>query len=181
MPPTKHPIEIFNMPLEIRPETDQDYEAIRQINRLAFGRDVEAQLVDDLRAESFAKLSLVAVRQGQVVGHILFSDQPIVAESGTVSALLLAPLAVLPDFQRQGIGAALVREGLDQCRALGHQIVLLFGHPEYYPRFGFSAALARQITAPFAGDMFMAAELTDDAMDGLIGSITFTRPFQGIC
>src|SRR5713101_2267177 len=92
----------------IRPATTADHEAIRQVNRLAFGEDAEARLVDALRDGGYVRVSLVAEQAGQVVGHILFSDVPIITEGGTVSAIALAPLAVLPDFQKQGIGSALV-------------------------------------------------------------------------
>src|SRR5690606_7453426 len=103
-------------PLSIRPESPADLEAIRQVNRLAFGEDDEANLVDALRDGGFVRFSLVAEQDGQIVGHILFSDLPIITTSGTVPALALAPMAVLPEFQRQGIGSELVRRGLDVCR-----------------------------------------------------------------
>src|SRR3954447_21021718 len=94
----------------IRPEGDDDHAAIREVNRLAFGQDDESSLVDALRAGGQARVSLVAEVANRVVGHILFSALPIVTMRGTVDALALAPLAVIPDRQRQGIGSALVRE-----------------------------------------------------------------------
>lgn len=105
--------------MTIRPETAADVEAIRDVNRLAFGQDDEARLVDALRGGGFVRLSLVAEESGLVVGHILFSDLPIITDVGTVPALALAPMAVLPEFQRRGIGSALVRRGLDECRRRG--------------------------------------------------------------
>src|SRR5215471_16638378 len=125
----------------IRPETSADHEAIRHVNRLAFGQDDEARLVDALRDGGYLRVSLVAERAGQVVGHILFSDLPILTEAGAVPALALAPMAVLPGFQRQGIGSTLVCRGLDECRRQGHRIVVVVGHPHFYPRLGFSSKL----------------------------------------
>src|SRR5215204_5594172 len=127
----------------IRPETPADAAAVDDVNRLAFGGDAEAALVAALRAGGYARVSLVAEADEQVVGHVLFSRLPIEAGAGVVvEALALAPLAVRPSFQRRGIGTRLVGAGLRACAGQGHRIVVVLGHPEYYPRFGFSAALA---------------------------------------
>src|SRR3954467_9586625 len=99
------------MNVHIRAEVAADHDAIRRVNRLAFGQDEEARLVDALREGGHVRLSLVAERAGQVVAHILFSDLPIVTEAETIPAIALAPMAVLPEFQNQGIGSALVRRG----------------------------------------------------------------------
>ena len=120
-------MEIKAMSLVIHPETAADHESIRHVNRLAFGQGEEARLVDALREGGFVRVSLVAERAGQVVGHILFSDLPIITRAGTVPALALAPMGVLPEFQKQGIGSALVNRGLEACRQQGHQVVVL-GH-----------------------------------------------------
>jgi putative acetyltransferase len=166
------------MNVEIRPDTHQDHEAIRHVNRLAFGQDEEAQLVDSLRDAGYVRVSLVAVCDGLVVGHILFSDLPIVTEAGQVDALSLAPMAVLPDYQRRTIGTALVREGLKRCREAGHRIVIVVGHSEYYPRFGFSADLARTLESPFSGEAFMAMELVPGALEGVVGRVEYSPPFE---
>ena len=137
------------MNVTIRREVNIDTKSIRRVNRLAFGRDDEARLVDALRDGGYARLSLVAEVGGDVVGHILFSDLPIVTGSGTVSSLALAPMAVVPELQRQGIGSRLVERGLSDCRAEGHRIVVVLGHSEFYPRFGFSEELARPLLSPF--------------------------------
>ncbi|MFM7059371.1 MAG: GNAT family N-acetyltransferase [Planctomycetota bacterium] len=131
------------MPLVIRAETSTDLDAIRQINIIAFGQVDESRLVDALREGGFVRLSLVAESEGRIVGHILFSDLPIITEDRTIPALAPAPMAILPEFQRQGIGSELVRCGLDLCRGQGHQIVIVPGHPEFYCRFEFSSELAR--------------------------------------
>jgi putative acetyltransferase len=116
-----------------RAETYGDETTIREVNRMAFGRDDEGRLVDALRARGHARVSLVAEEGGRLIGHILFSELPIVTARGVVEALALAPLAVIPDFQRQGNGSALVREGLKACREQGHRIVVVVGDPGFYP------------------------------------------------
>jgi putative acetyltransferase len=166
------------MDLVLRPERPEDLEGVRNVHRLAFGREDEARLVDALRAGGFVRLSRVAERGGQVVGHILFSDLPILTQAGTVRALALAPLAVLPSLQRQGMGARLVREGLRACAAAGHRIVVVLGHADYYPRFGFSARLAEPLQSPFSGrESFMAMELVQGALAGVAGEVRYPPPF----
>jgi putative acetyltransferase len=121
----------------------------------------------------------VAEKDGQVVGHILFSDLPILTDAGTLSALALAPLAVLPEFQNQGIGSALVRRGLEVCKGRGHPIVVVVGHPHFYPRFGFSAKLAARLDSPFSGrESFMAVELVPGALEAVAGSVQYPPPFS---
>ena len=100
------------MTAAIRVEIPSDLDAIRQVNRLAFGGVDEARLVDALRDGGYVRASLVAEVDGQVVGHVLFGDLPIIMPGGPVEALSLAPLAVIPSYQRRGIGSALVEEGL---------------------------------------------------------------------
>lgn len=164
----------------IRPESAADLDAIRQVNRLAFGQEGEGRLVDALRAGGYARVSLVAEQDGRIVGHILFSDLAIVTENGTIPALALAPMAVLPEFQRQGIGTELVRRGLDACRERRHGIVIVLGHPEYYPRFGFSPMRARPLQSPFSdsGEAWMALELAPGALDGVSGRVEYPPPFD---
>ena len=162
----------------VRPETPADREAVRRVNRLAFGRDDEAALVDALRDRGYARLSLVAEVGGSVVGHVLFSDLPIVTAGGTVAALALAPVAVEPEYQKRGVGAALIRAGLAACREAGHRVVVVLGHADYYPRFGFSAKLAEALSSPFSGrDSWMAAELVPGALDGVRGWVQYAPPF----
>ena len=169
------------MSIIIRPESTADQDAIRHVNRLAFGQDEEARLVDALRDGGYVRVSLVAEQTGQVVGHILFSDLPIITEAGTVAALALAPMAVLPELQRQGIGSALVQKGLEACRQQGHRIVVVLGHAHFYPRFGFSPKLAAHLESPFSGsDSFMAVELVPGRWTALrVGSSTRRRSEPG--
>jgi putative acetyltransferase len=164
----------------VRPERPNDLAAIRAVNQSAFGRQIEGKLVDALRAQGYARMSLVAEEEGQVVGHILFSDLAIVGQRSTVAGLALAPLAVIPRCQRQGIGSALVREGLRRSVDQGHRIVLVVGHPAYYPRFNFSAQLAKALTSPYAGDSFMALELVPGALQGVSGEVRYPEPFAAL-
>ena len=166
------------MNIIIRPESTADHEAIRYVNRLAFGQDDEARLVDALREGGFVRVSLVAEQAGQVIGHILFSDLPISTVAGMVPALALAPMAVVPAFQNQGVGSALVRSGLEACRQEGHRVVVVLGHAHFYPRFGFSSKLAASLTSPFSGrESFMALELVRGALDSVVGRVQYPPPF----
>lgn len=167
------------MNVMIRPETNQDREAIWNLNKAAFDGDAEANLVDELRNGGFIEVSLVAEMNGQIVGHILFSRVTIDTTVGTVEAISLAPMAVLPDHQREGIGSKLVQEGLEACRAKGHKIVVVLGHPDFYPRFGFSAELATPLENPFGGgEAWMAMELAVGALDGIEGRVEYPHPFS---
>ncbi len=124
----------------IRHETPADIPAIRAVNEAAFETGAEAALVDALQENGKITLSLVADVAGEVVGHILFSDIEM-EPGGTEPRMLgLAPMAVLPDRQGRGIGSALVRRGLEDCRELGYRGVVVLGHPAFYPRFGFGPA-----------------------------------------
>jgi putative acetyltransferase len=162
----------------VRPETPADRDAVHRVNRLAFGQEAEAALVDALGQGGYSRVSLVAEIGGEVVGHILFSELPILTGSGTVRALALAPMAVLPEYQRRGIGSALVRRGLAACRDAGYRVVVVLGHAGYYPRFGFSTKLAQALSSPLAvGDAWMAAELVPGALEGVRGWVQYSPPF----
>jgi putative acetyltransferase len=162
----------------IRTETPADHKAIRNVISVAFGRDDEALIADALRAGGYVRASLVAEVERLVVGHILFSDLPIVCEMGPLPALALAPIAVLPEYQRRGIGSKLIRRGLDACREHGHRLVVVLGDPSFYRRFGFSSELARQLDSPFSGKAsFMAMELVKGALNGVSGRVEYSPPF----
>ncbi len=124
----------------IRAEQPTDIVAIHQVVEAAFGQPAEAELVDRLRANGKAVLSLVAENYGVIVGQILFSEVTVEVNPPAIKLIGLAPLAVAPAQQRSGIGSLLSRAGLEGCRALGYQAAVVLGHPEYYPRFGFVPA-----------------------------------------
>ncbi len=169
------------MSVVIRPETGQDQEAIWSVNQAAFEGDAEANLVDALRDGGFFAVSLVTEVNGEIVGHVLFSRMAIVTSFGTVDALSLAPMAVLPRHQRRGIGTRLVETGLEACREAGHRIVIVLGHPEFYPRFGFSAEQALRLESPFGGgEAWMALELVRGSLEGVEGRVEFSPPFGAL-
>ena len=164
----------------IREETPQDYDAIRELNKVAFQGNDEAGLVDRLRKDGAVVFSLVALEGDKIVGQIMFSDVAIETQTGVVPAASLAPVAVFPEFQRRGIGSALVRRGLEVCQERGKHIVVVLGHPEYYPRFGFSPELAKSLDSRYsaeAGDAWMAIELTPGALAGVKGTVRYPTAF----
>ncbi len=168
----------------IRSEQVADHAAIAEVNREAFGQEGEPRLVAALRdAAGFdAALSLVALRDDRVVGHILFSSIDIVRDEGDLPALALAPMSVRPAYQRRGIGSALVRAGLEACRRGGHRIVMVLGHAEYYPRFGFTPAGECGVRPPFEvpDEAFMVLSLVDGGLDDVAGVVRYPAPFSDL-
>jgi putative acetyltransferase len=165
-------------PVEIRLETPKDYEAIREVNRRAFPTDREARLVDKLREDGVVIASLVAFQGERLVGHIVFSKVTIETASGGLPAAALAPMAVVPELQRQGIGSALVEKGLEACRERGERIVIVLGEPAYYTRFGFSTELARPLESPYPAEYLMALEVRPGALDGVRGYVRYPEAFS---
>lgn len=168
----------------IRPEEEADFDAVRQVNTLAFGQPAEATLVDALRKSAEPFISLVAVDDNQVVGHILFTPVSLEADDSTSTALGLglAPMAVLPEYQRQGVGSELVRAGLRECQRIGANVVVVLGHPEYYPRFGFVPASQKGLTSEYPGpdEVFMAIELEPGTLKGRRGLVKYRPEFAEV-
>ena len=158
--------------INIRTETTQDVAAVRRINELAFGQPLEANLVDALRKNAQPQISLVAMNGEDVVGHIFFSRVTLEPDQPHLSIMGLAPMGVLPDLQRHGIGSQLVRAGLTECDQLGCDAVVVLGHPEFYPRFGFIPASRKGLRCeyPVPDDVFMVLELKPNAItaEGLV-------------
>ena len=165
---------------EIRRETAEDIEAIGCVNEKAFGQKQERELVDKLRQHGKLILSLVAVEDGKIVGHIAFSPVMVESEDGSFSAVTLAPLAVLPQRQKQGIGTKLINTAIGHCRKLGHELIFLVGHSQYYPRFGFIKAGEKGIKCEFKAppEAFMLLELKPDALAGRTGIVKFQPAFH---
>ena len=162
----------------IRAERDVDRATVHTLNTAAFPTPAEADLVDALRREVRPLVSLVAERDGSVVGHILFSPVSLEGRSD-LRIMGLAPMAVTPDRQRSGIGSALIRAGLDECRRLGFSAVVVLGHPEYYPRFGFSPAVRYGIRSEYdvPDEVFMALELVPGCLRGPSGTVRYHAAF----
>ena len=179
MPLPQGPVYHWNV--LIRPEMPNDYAAISNGNLAAFASPVEATLVERLRDDGLVITSLVAVDDGsQVVGHILFSPVRIMsAEGSQMQIASLAPMSVLPSHQRRGIGSMLVVRGLEACRHCHYCAVVVVGHPNYYPRFGFSHSLVTGLENPFAADgAFMGLELVRGALLNIKGRVIYPEVFN---
>lgn len=165
----------------IRAEEHSDWATVHRINATAFDTPAEANLVDALREQAHPLVSLVAEAKGTVVGHILFSP---VSLSGNPDLKIagLAPMAVAPDNQRQGVGSALVRAGLHKCKQLGFGAAVVLGHADYYPRFGFVPATRFCIGCEYEvpEDAFMAMELQSGYLRGASGTIKYHDAFSDI-
>ena len=166
----------------IRSEKPQDIAAIRLVNEQAFGGSAEADTIDLLRDRGTATLSLVATINDRVVGHLFFTPATIESPDRSWSAVGLAPLSVLPDYQRQGIGTTLMSAGLEECRRLGHERVIVLGHPDYYPRFGFERAnqygVRFEFEAPDEACMILA--LQPGALEGVSGVAKYQPEWSGV-
>ena len=172
----------------VREETAGDLAAIREIHTAAFGRPAEAGLVDALRTRVRPYVGLVAVEDagaggpGRVAGHIAFSAATLEAYSVVFPVMALGPMAVRPDRQRRGIGSALVRAGLAALHQAGHDLVVVVGHPAFYPRFGFIPARPRGLLCeyPVPDEVFMVAELTPGALRGRRGLVRYAAEFAAV-
>lgn len=164
--------------MKIRPARGRDERAIRQVVRAAFGQNEEADLIERLRRDGDLMIELVAEQEKYVVGHIAFSPLGLTPEPSDAPVLAaLAPVTVWPEAQRQGIGRELIRAGLDSCRSAGVEAIIVLGHWDYYPRFGFSAEKAAKLDAPFSGAEFMALELAPGALERAKGRLTYAKAF----
>jgi putative acetyltransferase len=168
---------------EVRAESPRDSAAVHEVNRAAFGRPDEAALVDALRETGVPLVSMVAVEDGEVVGHVLFS--PVSVEPGSPNELRtvgLAPLAVLPARQGQGVGSDLVDSGIEECRRRGYDAIFVLGDPAYYRRFGFMPAAAGGLRCEFPApeEAFMVAELRPGALDGARGLVRYRPEFDAL-
>lgn len=166
---------------KIRFEKPEDIAFIHSVNEQAFGRVSEAKLVDTLRLACTDHLSLVADDNGSIIGHLMFT--PVVVTDGKqkTEGMGLAPMAVLPSKQRQGIGTQLVDTGLQILKEKGCPFVIVLGHPEYYPRFGFQAASGCNIRTKWDGvpdEAFMILVMDHEAMQNVSGVATFMDEFN---
>jgi putative acetyltransferase len=164
----------------IRKATPADFDTIRYVNGRAFGQQAEGKLVDKLRNRNMAVLSMVAVADDAVIGHIFFSPVTVESDKGNFEAIALAPMAVLPEYQKKGIGTQLVNAGLEECHKMGHEIVFVLGHSKYYPRFGFVKAKEKGINCEFdvPDDTWMVTELKPGALKGRKGTVKYQPEFR---
>lgn len=170
------------MNIHIRPENESDHPAIREVNEQVFGRPDEAEIVEQVRQSPgfVPELSFVAERDAQIAGHALFSEVTVQGETQSWTILTLGPIAVRPEFQRQGVGGRLLREGISRASALGYRAIALIGHPTYYPRFGFVPGSRFGLTCEFAvpDEVFMALPLRPDGLAEVQGRIVYPPAFR---
>ena len=173
--------------MNIRLEQPSDIEQIWAVNVDAFTTDVEANLVNTLRDSGCPFISLVAEEGTQIVGHILFTPVELSAERSDPEAkdlklMGLAPMAVSSEYQKKGVGSQLVKVGLEHCSTLGVDAVVVLGHPDYYPKFGFSPSVKFGIKTELEvpEDVFLALELKEDALKDKHGTVKFHEAFAGI-
>jgi len=165
----------------IRRETRDDITDVHALHELAFGQPLEANIVDNLRNNCEGLLSLVAIEQGNVVGHILFSPAEIEGPHGIIKGMGLAPMAVVPDMQRRGIGTQLIHKGREELRKLQCPFIIVLGHPNYYPRFGFERASLYGIRCQWEGipdEAFMILWLDKSKAGQVSGLATYRKEFN---
>lgn len=170
------------MNLTLRREKASDFHGIYLVHQAAFRQEAEGRLVEKLRKNKayIPELSLVAIQDNLVVGHIIFSKIKISGGQKDYESLTLAPLGVLTEFQNKGIGSLLVREGLKKARELGYRSVIVLGHKDFYPRFGFVPASRWGIESPYEvpDEAFMAIELVPGGLDGISGKVKYDEAFE---
>jgi putative acetyltransferase len=164
--------------MRIREDGASDRLEVDTLVRGAFGAEYEPALVARLRNDGLVAVALVAEAEKQIIGHIVLSWLPTWVDGHAVRAVALAPMAVRSDFQRRGIGSRLVKRAIEAAGSAGAEAMIVLGHPSYYPRFGFSAALAAKLASPFAGPAFMALELVPGALSGVAGSVHYPPAFD---
>ncbi len=166
----------------IRKEWPKDFSQVRKLNEAAFETDGEARLVDILRDSNINYISLVAEENEVILGHILFSPVTLSSNPDKLALTGLAPMAVLPDYQKKGIGSSLVRKGLEFCKKAGYKAVVVLGHPEYYPKFGFVPSVQFNIKSEYdvPENVFMVQELEKGALKNCSGVIKYHEAFGGL-
>jgi putative acetyltransferase len=166
--------------MNIRTEKPEDIEVVRNINIAAFDRENEANLVDRLRGIA-STFSFVAVQSERIVGHIFFSPVVVAGKcSSNLSILGLAPVAVLPNYQRQGIGTLLIQHGLEECARSGFQAVVVLGYPDFYSRFGFISASRKSLKCEYdvPDEAFMVLELESGSLQDCSGTVKYRSEFS---
>lgn len=156
----------------IRHETPADYDAITRLNDLAFGETAQSAIIHELRGSGEALWSKVLVKNGDIIGHLMFYR--VLLDNAPIAAGL-GPIAIHPDYQRQGYGGRLIRDGLKMAKTEKHQIIFLLGHTSYYPRFGFSSELGAQYVSPWPRPAFMGLKLNPAAPES--GTLTFPKAY----
>lgn len=177
-------MDVNSLIVEVRQEEANDFPAVYDLNIKVFKRKTEARLVDRLRlSEAFIpELSLVATIDNKIVGYILFTKILVIDEDKEVPSLALAPMAVHPDYQKQGIGTHLIHHGFSKARELGYKSAIVLGHAEYYPKFGFVPTSKWLIKPPYhvPENSFLGIELIENGLSGVKGIVRFSKEFEQI-
>jgi len=164
----------------IRKETNTDIQDIRRLNDLVFAGPAEGTIVDAMRDRCPDALSLVAVEGTQIIGHIFFSPVAINGMNG-IEAMGLGPMAVLPEYQRKGIGKALITKGIQKLEKAGCAVVVVLGHAGYYPKFGFAPASRYGLKSQWEGipdDVFMVRFLNREKIGMIGGIVRYRKEFE---
>lgn len=168
--------------MNIREELPSDISKIWEVNSEAFETEAEANLVNALRSSGCTYISLVAETEDKVVGHIFFTPVELSGDEDKLKLMGLAPMAILSQYQNKGIGSKLVNAGLEQCRSLGYDAVVVLGHPNYYPKFGFVQSVKYGIKSEYEvpDEVFMILELTPDALKNHRGIIKYHEALSSV-
>lgn len=168
--------------MRIRKEQATDIEYIYAVNKDAFETDAEANLVNALRNSGCTFISLVAEDNNKIIGHIFFTPVELTGNNDNLKLIGLAPMAVLNQHQHKGIGSKLVEAGLTKCKELDYDAVVVLGHPNYYPRFGFVPSVKYGIKSEYdvPDDVFMIKELKTGCLKGHQGTIKYNNVFNSM-
>ena len=167
-------VKVKGNKMNIRKEEERDFEEIKKINDISFGGEFEGKLVANLRAGKNFILSLVAEKDGEIIGHIMYSRIKI----GGIDSTALAPVCVIPEYQNMGIGSRLIEKSLEMLKNMGEKSVIVLGHDKYYPKFGFETASKYGIKCPYdvPDEAFMALELEKDSLKS--GMVEYGEEFS---
>jgi putative acetyltransferase len=167
----------------IRNERPDDIKGIWKINSEAFESELEAKLVNTLRNSDTPYVSLVYEENNELMGHILFTRVELAGDTSGLRIMGLGPMAVAPKFQTKGIGSSLVKVGIQHLKSEGYDAIVVLGHPNYYPRFGFEDASKYGIESQWEevpGEAFMVLELKNKGLKGKQGTIKFNEAFSSV-
>src|SRR5262249_1270368 len=166
--------------MDIREERPEDVAEIRELNRRAFGQDDEGKIIDALRLNGGSLLSLVATLNGEIVGHIIYT--PLLAVDQPIRGAALGPMAVLPEHQRKGIGSKLIETGNRKLKEIGYAFIVVVGHAEYYPRFGFRPAswFGMKCEWDVPDEVFMCLAFDETKMGSSVGLARYRPEFSTV-
>ncbi len=168
----------------LRGEKQTDFDDIYELNKLAFGTDAESKLINELRkTRNYIKgLSIVLLIEEKIIGHAMLTHAHIANRGRRFGCLALGPMAILPEYQRRGYGTKLLEEALLRAKECGYKAIVVLGHSEYYPKFGFIPASNKNIRTRFnvPAENFMVLELAPNALKGITGLAEYAKEFNSV-